>query len=53
LAEELKDYGCIISNALMKLDRNQVNIKLYGFAVPVCHKTDLKKIPMHLITAQE
>jgi hypothetical protein len=52
LAEELEDYGCIISNALMKKDRNQVNIKLYDFAVPVCHKTDLKMIPMHLLTDQ-
>jgi hypothetical protein len=53
LPAELEDYGCIVSNAPTKLDRHQDSIKLYDFAVPVCHKTDLKKIPMHLLTNQE
>jgi hypothetical protein len=53
LPAELEGYGCIVSNALMKLDRNQDNIKLYDFAVCVCHKTDLKRIPMHPLTDQE
>jgi hypothetical protein len=44
LLAELEDYSCIVSNALMKLDRNQDNIKLCGFAIPVCHKIGLKKI---------
>jgi hypothetical protein len=53
LPAEMDDYGCIVSNALMELDRNQDNMKLYGFAVPVCHKIDSVKIPMHLLTDQE
>jgi hypothetical protein len=53
LLAELEDYSFIVSNALMKLDRNQDNIKLCGFAIPVCHKIGLNKIPMHLLTDQE
>jgi hypothetical protein len=37
----------------MKLDRYQDNINVCGFAIPVCHKIDLKKISMHLLTDQE
>jgi hypothetical protein len=53
LPAELEDYGCIVSNALMKMDKNQDSIKLYGFAVPVCHKIGLVKVPMNLLTDHE
>jgi hypothetical protein len=53
LPAELEDHGCIVSNALTKMDRNQDSIKLYGFAVPVCHKIGLVKVPMNLLTDQE
>jgi hypothetical protein len=53
LPAELEDYGCILSNALTKIDKNQDSIKLYGFAVPVCHKIGLVKEPMHLLTDHE
>jgi hypothetical protein len=50
---ELEDYVCIVSNALVKLDTHQGNIKLCGFAIPIWHKDDLKKIPMYLLTDEE
>jgi hypothetical protein len=53
LPAELEDYSCIVSNALVKMGRNQDSIKLFGFAVPVCHKIDLVKVPMKLLTDQE
>jgi hypothetical protein len=53
LPAELEDYSCFVSNALTKMDWNQDNLKLYGFAVPVCHKIGLVKVPMDLLIDQE
>jgi hypothetical protein len=53
LPAELEDYGCTVSNARTKLDRDQANMKLCDFPIPFWHKIDLKKTPMHLLTDQE